>query len=55
MSEVRNFETECLVQLDLFRRVIDVVIASKNMGNVQIVIVDDDTEVIGRGAIGPSG
>ncbi len=47
----RRLGAERLEDIDLPRRIVDMVVAADNVGNLHLQIVDDDGEIVGRRAV----
>src|SRR5207245_8297777 len=47
----RNLGAERADDIDLPRRIVDVIVAANHMGDVHVEIVDDDAKVVRRNAI----
>jgi hypothetical protein len=52
VREARHGGAERMVDVDLARRVVDVVVAADHVGDAHVDVVDDDREVVRRVAIG---
>jgi hypothetical protein len=48
----RHLGAERLQDVDLARRVVDVVVAADDVGDAHVPVVDHDAEVVGRRAVG---
>ena len=51
MRELRNREPQRLVDVDLARGVVNVVLAADDVGDAHVGVIDDDAEVVGRGPV----
>ena len=52
MRELRQRRAERAEDVDLPRRVVDVVVAADDVRDAHVEVVDDDAEVVGRHAVG---
>ena len=52
MCELGDREAQRLVDVDLARGVVDVVLAAYDVGDAHVGVIDDDAEVVGRGSVG---
>ncbi len=52
MRILRQWRAQRPEDIDLARRVVDVVVAADHMGDVHVEIVDHHAEVVGRHAVG---
>ena len=51
MRELGHTGLERVIDVDLARRIVDVVVAADHFGDVHVDIVDDDGEIVGRKAV----
>ena len=52
VCELGDREAQRLVDVDLARGVVDVVLAAYDVGDAHVGVIDDDAEVVGRGSVG---
>ena len=51
VGELRHGRAERVVDVDLARRVVDVIVAADHLADTHVDVVDDDREVVGREAV----
>ena len=54
MGKFRHLGIECLVDIDLARSIVNMILASYHMGDPHIIIIYNHTEIIGRSTVGSS-
>jgi hypothetical protein len=52
VAEQRQRRAQRVEDVDLPRRVVDVLVAAEHVRDVHVPVVDDDREVVGRHAVG---
>ena len=53
VAEQRQRCAERVEDVDLPRRVVDMLVAAENVAHVHVPVIDDNAEVVGRNAVGP--
>src|SRR5208283_1509740 len=52
MSEYRNVPSKCLIYMQLFRRIVDMIVASDHMAYRHINVINYNDEIVGWSPIG---
>ena len=52
VGKLRQDRAQRLIKLDLPGRIGEMIVAANDVGDLHVDVVDDDTKVIGRGAVG---